>query len=98
MLLVAWCIEADKSLAKVEEILIDDTLPLLKQLKNRGGQRMPYLFGGLVVLNAAALGYYLFLQPPISTETLKAAQDEITQPLAFTNSAEYIPPVIGTRE
>ncbi len=59
---------------------------------------MPYLFGGLVVLNAAALGYYLFLQQPTSTETLKAAQNEITQPLAFSNSAEYIPPVIGTRE
>ena len=41
---------------------------------------MPYLFGGLVVLNAAALGYYLFLQQPTSTETLKAAQNEITQP------------------
>ena len=40
---------------------------------------MPYLFGGLVVVNAAALGYYLFLQQPTSTETLKAAQDEITQ-------------------
>ena len=59
---------------------------------------MPYLFGGLVVLNAAALGYYLFLQQPTSTETLKDAQDEITQPLVFTNSAEYIPPVIGTRK
>ena len=59
---------------------------------------MPYLFGGLVVLNAAALGYYLFLQQPTSTETLKDAQDEITQPLAFANSAEYIPPVIGTRK
>lgn len=59
---------------------------------------MPYLFGGLVVMNAAALGYYLFLQQPSSTQTLKAAQDEITQPLTFTNSAEYIPPVIGTRK
>lgn len=28
---------------------------------------MPYLFGGLVVLNAAMLGYYLFLQQPTST-------------------------------
>ncbi|WP_296244354.1 MULTISPECIES: hypothetical protein [unclassified Psychrobacter] len=59
---------------------------------------MPYLFGGLVVVNAAALGYYLFLQQPTSTQTLKAAQDKITQPLTFTNSAEYIPPVIGTRK
>ena len=59
---------------------------------------MPYLFGGLVVLNAIALGYYLFLQQPTTTQTLKAAQDNITQPLEFINSAEYIPPIIGTRE
>lgn len=59
---------------------------------------MPYLFGGLVVMNAVALGYYLFLQPPTSTPSLKAAQDEITQPLAFTNNAEYLPPIIGTKE
>ncbi|HAR76284.1 hypothetical protein [Psychrobacter glacincola] len=59
---------------------------------------MPYLFGGLVVLNAVTLGYYLFLQQPSTTQTLKAAQDEIIQPLAFTNSAEYIPPVIGSKQ
>ena len=59
---------------------------------------MPYLFGGLVVLNAITLGYYLFLQQPTTTQTLKAAQDNITQPLEFINSAEYIPPIIGTRK
>ncbi|HCN17007.1 MULTISPECIES: hypothetical protein [Psychrobacter] len=59
---------------------------------------MPYLFGGLIVLNALTLGYYLFLQQPSTTQTLKAAQDDITQPLAFTNSAKYIPPVIGTKD
>ena len=59
---------------------------------------MPYLFGGLVVLNAVTLVYYLFLQQPTTTQTLKAAQDNITQPLEFINSAEYIPPIIGTRE
>lgn len=59
---------------------------------------MPYLFGVLVVLNAMMLGYYLFLQQPSVTQTIKSAQDEITQPLAFTNSAEYIPPVIGSKE
>lgn len=58
---------------------------------------MPYLFGGLVVLNAVTLGYYIFLQQPSVTQTLKSAQDEITQPLAFTNSAEYIPPIIGSK-
>ena len=59
---------------------------------------MPYLFGGLVVLNAVTLGYYLFLQQPSTTQTLKAAQGEIIQPLVFTNSAEYIPPVIGSKQ
>lgn len=59
---------------------------------------MPYLFGGLVVLNAVTLGYYLFLQQPSVTQTLKSAQDDITQPLAFTNSAEYIPPIIGSKK
>ena len=58
---------------------------------------MPYLFGGLVVLNAVTLGYYLFLQQPSTTQTLKVAQDQITQPLAFINSAEYIPPAIGNK-
>ncbi|WP_201560620.1 hypothetical protein [Psychrobacter sp. NC44] len=58
---------------------------------------MPYLFGGLVVLNAITLGYYLFLQQPSTTQTLTAAQENITQPLAFTNSAKYIPPIIGNK-
>jgi len=59
---------------------------------------MPYLFGGLVVLNAITLGYYLFLKQPSTTQTLQTAQNEITQPLAFTNSAEHIPPVIGSKD
>lgn len=59
---------------------------------------MPYLFGGLVLLNAITLGYYLFLQQPTTTESLKAAQEEITQPLEFTNSAEFIPPSIGKKD
>jgi len=59
---------------------------------------MPYLFGGLVLLNGITLGYYLFLQQPSTTQTLKAAQQDITQPLEFTNSAKYIPPIIGTKE
>lgn len=59
---------------------------------------MPYLFGSLVLLNAITLGYYLFLQQPSTTQTLKAAQADITQPLAFTNSAKHIPPMIGTKD
>lgn len=59
---------------------------------------MPYLFGGLVLLNAITLGYHLFFKQPSTTQTLKAAQGELIQPLAFTNSAEYLPPIIGTRD
>ena len=59
---------------------------------------MPYLFGGLVLLNAITLGYYLFLKQPSTTQTFKTAKEEVTQPLAFKNSAEYIPPLIGSKE
>jgi len=59
---------------------------------------MPYLFGGLVLLNAVMLGYYLFVQQPTSTESLQAAQAELTHPMTFTNSAKHIPPLIGTKE
>ena len=41
---------------------------------------------------------YLFLKQPSTTQTLRTAQAEITQPLAFTNSAEYIPPAIGSKD
>lgn len=58
---------------------------------------MPYLFGGLVLLNAITLGYYVFAQPPTTTQTLQEAQAEITQPLPFANSAAYIPPPIGDK-
>ncbi len=59
---------------------------------------MPYLFGGLVILNAFTLGYYLFLQQPSATKSLQKAQAEITQPLVFANSAAYIPPPIGDKK
>jgi hypothetical protein len=59
---------------------------------------MPYVFGGLVVLNALMLGFYLFVQQPTSTQSLKTAQAEITRPLPFTNSAAHIPPPIGTKD
>ncbi|WP_367107307.1 hypothetical protein [uncultured Psychrobacter sp.] len=59
---------------------------------------MPYLFGGLVLLNAMLLGYYLFIQKPAPTKTVQQAQTELTQPISFTNSAKYIPPLIGTKE
>lgn len=59
---------------------------------------MPYLFGGLVLLNAAMLGYHLFFQQPTSTQSLQTAQAEITRPLPFTNSAAHIPPPIGSKD
>ena len=59
---------------------------------------MPYLFGGLVIVNAITLGYYLFVQQPSNTQTVEAAKAEIPQPLAFTNSAKHIPPVIGSKD
>lgn len=59
---------------------------------------MPYLFGGLIILNAAVLVSYLFFQQPSTTESLKQAQDEITQPLVFINNSEYIPPPIGAKD
>ena len=59
---------------------------------------MPYLFGGLVVLNAITLGYYLFLKQPTPTQSLQAAEAELTQPIEFTNSAMHIPPLIGSKD
>lgn len=59
---------------------------------------MPYLFGGLVLLNAVMLGYYLMVQPPTTTKSLQAVQADITRPLAFVNTAQYIPPQIGDKE
>ncbi len=59
---------------------------------------MPYVFGGLVLLNAIMLGYYLFIQQPTPTESLQAAQSELMHPITFTNSAKHVPPLIGTKE
>ena len=58
---------------------------------------MPYVFGSLVLLNAATLGYYLFLQQPSKTQSLQNVEAALTQPIDFTNSAEHIPPVIGNK-
>ncbi len=59
---------------------------------------MPYLFGGLVVLNAITLGYYMFIQEPSSTASSQAARAEITHPITFSNSAKHIPPPIGSKD
>lgn len=59
---------------------------------------MPYLFCGLVILNTVMLGYYVFLKQPLATESLKTAEAEISRPLTFINSAQHIPPPIGTKD
>lgn len=59
---------------------------------------MPYLFGGLVLLNALVLSYYLFMPQPTSTKNVQAAQADLTRPIPFINSAKHIPPLIGTKE
>ena len=58
---------------------------------------MPYVFGSLIVLNTVVLISYLFFLQPSTTESLKQAQAEITQPIEFTNSSERIPPLIGDK-
>lgn len=58
---------------------------------------MPYLFGGLVILNAATLGYYLFLKQPTVPQSVQQAQEALVQPVDFMNSAEHIPPDIGNK-
>ncbi len=59
---------------------------------------MPYVFGGLIFLNAAVLLSYLFLQQPSNTDSLKQAQAELTQPIDFINSSASLPPPIGSKE
>lgn len=59
---------------------------------------MPYVFGGLILVNAAVLISYLFFQQPSSTESLKQAQAELVNPIAFTNNSQYLPPLIGDKE
>lgn len=59
---------------------------------------MRYLFGGLVLVNAITLAYYLFIPQPSVTDSLKLVEAEIIQPLAFTNSATYIAPPVGKVE
>lgn len=59
---------------------------------------MPYLFGGLVIINAIMFGYYSFIQKPSNTQSLQTAQAQLTQPIEFTNSAKFIPPPIGSKD
>ncbi|WP_201617785.1 hypothetical protein [Psychrobacter urativorans] len=59
---------------------------------------MPYMSGGLVILNAITLGYYLFIQQPSPTQSLQTAQETLIHPLPFDNSAEHIPPLIGSED
>lgn len=59
---------------------------------------MPYLFGSLVLLNAVMLANYLFFGQPSTTKSLQQAQADLTYPITFSNSTEYIPPPIGNKD
>ncbi len=59
---------------------------------------MPYVFGGLILINAAVLISYLFFQQPSTTDSLKQAQAELINPISFTNNSQYVPPLIGDKE
>ncbi|WP_201528986.1 hypothetical protein [Psychrobacter frigidicola] len=59
---------------------------------------MPYMSGGLVISNAITLGYYLFVQQPSPTQSIQTAQEALIRPLPFNNSAEHIPPPIGSKD
>ena len=59
---------------------------------------MPYLFTGLVALNALALSYFMFFQTPQPTQSLQQAQAEVVKPIEFQNSSSELPALIGTKK
>lgn len=60
---------------------------------------MPYIFGGLVVVNALLLAFFIFLhQPNSQTDSVKSAKAQLTQPIEFENSTEKLPPLIGEKK
>lgn len=61
---------------------------------------MPYIFGILVVINAALLGYFVFLHEPTdpkTTESFVSAKAELTNPIEFENTSIKAPPPIGKK-
>lgn len=59
---------------------------------------MPYVFAGLLVLNALMFGFYGFLHKDSHSETYNQAVAQIKTPVAFTNVSNEIPPMIGTKK
>lgn len=59
------------------------------------GINMPYLFGLLVLVNAALLGYLLLV--PSTDKNLEQAKARLTAPVEFTNTTQQLPPEIGKK-
>ncbi len=59
---------------------------------------MPYLFAGLLVLNALVFGFYGFIHKDATSNTYKQAVAQIKTPIAFTNVSNEIPPIIGEKD
>lgn len=56
---------------------------------------MPYVFGLLVLANAALLGY--FLLAPQNDASMEQAKSRLTAPTTFTNTTNELPPEIGKK-
>ncbi len=59
------------------------------------GADMPYIFGLLVLANAALLGYLLLV--PSTDKNVEQAKAALTAPVDFTNNTNQLPPEIGRK-
>ena len=56
---------------------------------------MPYLFGLLVLANAALLGYFLLM--PNNDKNVERAKASLVAPVAFVDTTNQLPPEIGAK-
>jgi len=56
---------------------------------------MPYLFGLLVLANAALLGYFLLM--PNNDKNVERAKASLVAPVGFVDTTNQLPPEIGTK-
>ncbi|STY91049.1 hypothetical protein [Moraxella bovis] len=56
---------------------------------------MPYLFGLLVLANAALLGYFLLV--PSTDKNVEQAKTSLVAPVSFTDTTNQLPPEIGKK-
>lgn len=56
---------------------------------------MPYLFGLLVLANAALLGYSLLV--PSTDKNVERAKTSLVAPVSFTDTTNQLPPEIGEK-